>query len=74
MTQFFSSGDANPVVAPYVAAIPESLLQGDSGKWVDQPFTDINGTSYDASTYTLKYTLAGPTAPLILTATASGSC
>lgn len=62
------------MTAPYVAAIPESLLQGDSGKWIDQPFTDVNGTLYDATAYTLKYTLAGPTAPLVLTATASGSC
>jgi hypothetical protein len=74
MTEVFpGSPNTYPVTAPYVAAIPSTLMQGDSGEWIDQPFTDANGTEYDSGTYTLKYVLAGPTAPLTLTATANGS-
>ena len=74
MTEVFpGSPNAYPVTAPYIAAIPKSLMQGDSGEWIDQPFTDVNGTEYDSGAYTLKYVLAGPTTPLILTATANGS-
>lgn len=73
MTDFFPDVlNAYPVTAPYVAQIPKSLLQGDSGEWIDIPFTDANGVEYDSSGYTLKYTFAGPTTPLILTATANG--
>lgn len=74
MTEVFPGApNAYPVMAPYHAAIPHSILQGDSGEWIDAPFTDVNGVEYDSGTYTLKYTLAGPTAPLVLTATANGS-
>jgi hypothetical protein len=73
MTDFPNNLNPYPAVSPYVAAIPKIFRQGDSLQWVDVPFTDVNGIRYDSSGYTLKYTLAGPSAPLVLTATANGS-
>lgn len=74
-TTFFPSQlNAYPATVPYVAQIPGRLRQGDSAQWIDIPFRDANGTSYDSGTYTLKYTINGPIqSPLVLTATASGS-
>lgn len=73
-SNFFPSYlNAYPVAAPYVAAIPEQLIQGDSGQWVDVPFTDDNGNTYQPGVDTLAYTIAGPiAAPLTLTATTVG--
>lgn len=51
---------------------PSELIAGDSATWLDDPFTDSNGKSYDSGSYTLKYVIAGPGAPLTLTATANG--
>ena len=75
MTMYFPSVlNAYPATAPYIAQIPAKILQGDSATWIDRPYTDVNGTLYDAGSYTLKYTLAGPiAAPLTLTATNAGS-
>lgn len=64
----------NPAINPYVAAIPRQFKQGDSAVWTDVGFVDVNGTSYDSGTYTLKYVLAGPiSTPVTLTAVANGS-
>jgi hypothetical protein len=74
MTQFYpNSLGSYPVVSPYVAAIPKVLLVGDSAEWIDVPFTDVNGVGYDSGGYTLKYTLVGPSAPLVLVAVPNGS-
>lgn len=62
----------NPIVSPYIAQIPTLFRQGDSATWTDRPLVDPNGVAYDAANYVLKYTLAGPTAPLVLTAVADG--
>lgn len=51
----------------------EQLTAGDNASWTDDPFSDSNGKTYDALTYTLAYVLAGNIAtPLVLTATPSG--
>jgi hypothetical protein len=63
-----------PNTVPYVAAIPQSLVQGDSPTWRDRPYVDQNGTEYDAIGYVLKYVIGGPiAAPLELIATADGN-
>lgn len=73
-TEFFPDVlNAYPVTAPYVAAIPSTFRQGDSGTWVDLPLTDVNGVEYDSSLYSLRYVFAGPSAPLVLTATTDGN-
>ena len=56
-----------------VSRIPPQILQGDSATWTDGSFSDANGTTYNAANSTLKYTISGPSSPLVLTATASGT-
>ncbi len=60
------------IVEP-VVKIPAQIEQGDSVTWIDEPFLDAEGSSYDATGYTLTYTLAGATAPLSVSGTAQGT-
>lgn len=55
-----------------IVNIPISIEQGDSPGWIDQPFTDDIGNTYDASVYTLTYTLVGATGPLQLVGAETG--
>ncbi len=55
-----------------VSRIPPQILQGDSATWTDSAFADESGNSFNNANSTLKYTISGPSAPLVLTATASG--
>jgi hypothetical protein len=56
-----------------VVNIPILIEQGDSPSWLDNPFSDAGGVSYDSTLYTLTYTLAGPTAPLTVAGVVTGS-
>lgn len=60
------------IVEPRVN-IPPIIEQGDTVTWVDYPFTDLTGSVYDATGYTLTYTIAGANAPLIAPAMAEGT-
>lgn len=53
--------------------IPPTIQQGDSVQWVDVPFYDQDGNTYAAPIYSLMFSLAGATAPLIVTAAALGT-
>ena len=48
------------------------LTSGDSATWLDTPFVDSQGVSYDASQYALRYEIRGPVS-LTLNATVSGT-
>lgn len=52
--------------------IPESFRAGDTSQWIDPPIS-INGVTYGSSDYALSYIIAGPVAPITLTATADGA-
>lgn len=52
--------------------IPSTLRVGDTTSWRDEPLL-IDNARVDSSMYTLKHILAGPTAPVTLTATADGT-
>ena len=55
-----------------IVNIPKLIEQGDCPSWIDQPFTDDQGTTYSAANYGLQYILAGATAPLTLTGVTTG--
>lgn len=63
---------AGKIIAP-VVNIPPLMEQGDTVSWLDQPFTDEEGTLYDSSGYALSFTIAGATAPLTVAAGAQGT-
>ena len=48
------------------------LTSGDSATWLDTPFVDSQGASYDSSQYALRYEIRGPVS-LTLNATVSGT-
>ncbi len=52
--------------------IPSLIQQGDTVAWVDDPFADIEGGTYDSTGFTLTYTVIGP-AKLTAAAAALGS-
>jgi hypothetical protein len=50
-----------------------TLAQGDGSYWLDDPYTDANGVTYDSAGYQLAYTIAGPIdSPVSLAASANG--
>ncbi len=55
-----------------VSRIPPQISQGDSAVWTDSAFNDDSGNSLNSANSTLKYTISGPSSPLVLTAAASG--
>jgi len=70
---------AGKLIDPIVK-IPTKIEQGDTVTWIDEPFTDEQGSTYDATVYGLKYTLAGPftggllqAAPVSFTAAVQGA-
>lgn len=53
--------------------IPSSLVQGDSAAWIDSPVRGTDGHIWTSASHTLSYLLAGPVAPVTLTATPEDS-
>jgi hypothetical protein len=47
--------------------IPGIIVAADDRSWIDYPFNDRDGTSYNASTHTLKYELRGSISAALLT-------
>lgn len=43
-----------------VVRIPPTIQAGDTVTWTDEPFTDAQGTPFNAANYTLQYTIVGP--------------
>lgn len=53
-------------------SFPANLTAGDSASWIDVPFMDATGKSYDSRTYALRYELRGPGSPVTINAASSG--
>ena len=53
--------------------IPQSITQGDTATWQDDPWISPSGRLYSAPDYTLSYVLRGPAGGVVLVATASGN-
>lgn len=53
--------------------IPQSITQGDTATWQDDPWIAPSGKLYSAPGYTLSYVLRGAAGGVVLVATASGS-
>lgn len=53
--------------------IPPRFVQGDSATWTDEPVRAADGSLRNSAVYTLSYILAGPVAPVTLTATPDGT-
>jgi hypothetical protein len=62
---------AGKIIEPRVN-IPPLIEQGDTVSWPDEPFTDDQGAVYNATLYTLNYSIVGASAPLIVTAATEG--
>lgn len=75
MTDYFPNAlNVYPAVVPYVPQIPLKMRQGDSERWIDTPYVDLNGVQYDSGSYSLRYTIAGPIpAAIVITSTPNGA-
>lgn len=51
--------------------IPGIIVAGDDRSWIDYPFSDRDGNSYNASTHALKYEIRGPVGAAGLTLNAA---
>jgi len=50
----------------------DTIMQGDSTSWHDDPAT-VNGITYTSANYALRYELRGPGAPITLNSVADGT-
>ena len=53
--------------------IPQSITQGDTAGWHDDPWVAPSGKLYTAPGYTLSYVLRGPAGGVLLVSAASGN-